>query len=88
MAALLPENWSYQLTGANDMIYLNSRNPDIATCSALRSGRGDLVFCLNEERALCDYCLPFGESYFCRHPQCSGAGESLAAGETWLPGAA
>jgi hypothetical protein len=48
---------------------MSSRNPDIATCRALRSGQGDLFFCLNEERGICDHCLPFGESYFCRHPQ-------------------
>jgi hypothetical protein len=52
------------------MIYLSSRNPDISKCRASHSGEGGLIFCLNEERYLCDYCLPFGEAYYCRHPKC------------------
>jgi hypothetical protein len=52
------------------MSFPPSRNPDVETCRASYSGQGGLVFCLTEERLLCDYCLPFGETYYCRHPQC------------------
>ncbi len=51
-------------------MYMSFRNPDIATCRAAPSGHGGLIYCLNEERFLCDYCLPFGEAYYCRHPKC------------------
>ncbi|HEY5993027.1 MAG TPA: hypothetical protein VIU46_00335 [Gallionellaceae bacterium] len=46
------------------------RKPAGATCHATYSGQGGLVFCLNEDRFICDYCLPFGEVYYCRHPRC------------------
>lgn len=55
--------------------HVHARNPDISQCRAMRSGQSDLMFCLNEDRVFCDYCLPFGESFFCRHPQ----GRSIAA---------
>ncbi len=52
-------------------MYMSFRNPDIAKCRASHSGEGGLIFCLNEDdRFLCDYCLPFGETYYCRHPKC------------------
>ena len=65
-----------------------SRNPDLATCRAMSSGEGDLLFCLNDERAFCDYCLPFGESYFCRHPQCRDIATRTEAQNTHRPGPA
>lgn len=46
-----------------------ARHPDLLRCQASRSGAGDLVYCLNEERVCCDYCLSFGEAYFCLHPE-------------------
>lgn len=52
------------------MVAQHSNNPDVSKCRASPSGQGGLVFCLNEERFLCDYCLPFGEAYYCRHPEC------------------
>jgi len=45
------------------------KSPDIATCRASRCGVNDLIFCLNEQRVVCDHALSFGDKYFCRHPQ-------------------
>ncbi len=45
------------------------KHPDLLGCNASRSGAGDLVYCLNEARVCCDYCLSFGEAYFCLHPE-------------------
>ncbi|MGO8754676.1 MAG: hypothetical protein ACLQHK_05540 [Gallionellaceae bacterium] len=46
-----------------------ARCPDICTCRANYSGIGDLFYCLNDMRGLCDYAMPFGDSFFCHHPQ-------------------
>ena len=32
-------------------------------------GAGQLVFCHSDQRAACDYALPFGVKHFCIHPQ-------------------
>jgi len=45
------------------------RCPDIATCHTSQLGVGGLVFCLNENRIFCDYHLPFGNKFFCTHPE-------------------
>jgi len=52
------------------MVSQTLRCPDISTCRASHSGAGNLVYCLNDDRIMCDYSLPYGGAFFCRHPQC------------------
>ncbi len=62
-----------------------SRNPDIETCTASHSGEGELVLCQNEkQRYLCDYCLPFGETFYCRHSQSLQIAARTQAGKNRL----
>jgi hypothetical protein len=42
---------------------------DISTCRAASLGMSDLVLCRSDAREHCEFSLPFGGDYFCRHPQ-------------------
>lgn len=47
-----------------------ARCPDISSCCATQLHGSELVLCLNDNRLICDYPLPYGDKFFCLHPQC------------------
>jgi hypothetical protein len=65
------------------MPYRSEKGWDPADCVARRAGSGNLVFCLAEQRAACGYALPFGEAFFCRHPE--GAEIAARTGASLTP---
>lgn len=61
------------------MSHSRGESSNVTNCVARHAGAGNLIYCVTEHGAHCDHALPFGEVFFCRHPEAAEIAARTAA---------